>query len=292
MADLIEARAAADAAAAASGIVVTEATDRQAQDAVRAIFDEVWPGDQGTQVTSNLLRALLHAGAYCSIATDVATGAAVGAALGFPARDADVPGGVFLHSHMAAVSEGLRDRRIGTAVKVHQRWWAMREGIPVVSWTFDPLVRRNARLNVIRLGVEVRDYHPDFYGIMTDAINAGDRTDRLVAWWVVDSDRAARAAAGEGVPADADVLRQAGARDLVAVGPRGEPIVGPAPQAGESLLVALPEDVVAVRRASPQMALEWRLAVRDAIVAAYAAGMHIDTVTQEGSYVLTPRGEG
>ena len=52
-------------------------------------------------------------------------------------------------------------------------------------------------LNVNRLGVDVRAYHPDFYGEMTDAINAGDRTDRLVAWWVVDSDRAAQAASGE-----------------------------------------------------------------------------------------------
>ena len=291
MADVTAAREAADAAAAASGVVVTEAESREAQDAARALFDEVWPGDRGTQVTPNLLRALLHAGSYCSVATDVSTGAHVGAAFGFPGRDARVPGGIFLHSHMAGVTEGLRDRRIGTALKLHQRWWVMREGIPIVSWTFDPLVRRNARLNVIRLGVEVRDYHPDFYGVMTDAINAGDRTDRLVAWWVVDSERAGRAAAGGLSPAESQRLRKAGARDLVAVGAAGEPVVGPPPRAGESLIVALPEDVVAIRRRSPEVALDWRLAVRDALVGAFAAGLSIDTVTEEGSYVLTPRGE-
>ena len=290
MADVAAARAAADSAAEASGVAVTEATDRESQEAVRAVFDEVWPGDQGTQVTPNLLRALLHAGSYCSLATDATTGARVGAALGFPGRDAGVPGGVFLHSHMAAVTEGLRDRRIGTALKLHQRWWAMRERIPVVSWTFDPLVRRNARLNVIRLGVEVRDYHPDFYGVMTDAINAGDRTDRLVAWWVVDSDTADRAATGALTPADAGLLRAEGARDLVAVDEGGAPVVGPPPRAGETLIVALPEDVVALRRLSPNVALDWRLAVREAIVGAFDAGLRIETVTLEGSYVLTPRG--
>ena len=291
MADVIAAREAADAAAAASGVIVAEAVDREAQDAARGLFDEVWPGDLGTQVTPNLLRALLHAGSYCSVATDMSTDAHVGAAFGFPGRDARVPGGIFLHSHMAGVTEGLRDRRIGTALKLHQRWWAMREGIPVISWTFDPLVRRNARLNVIRLGVEVRDYHPDFYGVMTDAINAGDRTDRLVALWVIGSDRATRAAVGGLEPADAERLRVEGARDLVAVGKAGEPVVGLPPRAGETLIVALPEDVVSLRREFPEVALDWRLAVRDALVGSFACGLSIETVTEDGSYVLKPRGD-
>ena len=46
---------------------------------------------------------------------------------------------------------------------------------------FDPLVRRNARLNLVRLGADVTDYLPDFYGAMDDAVNAGDRSDRLLA---------------------------------------------------------------------------------------------------------------
>lgn len=279
---------AALAAARSSGVRVDVAEDRPTQEAVRAVLDHVWPGDEGTQVTSNLLRALVHAGAYCSLAVDLATGEPVGAALGFPGRDPRVPGGVFLHSHMAGVREGRRDRRIGTALKLHQRWWSLEDGIPVVAWTFDPLVRRNARLNVIRLGVEVRDYHPDFYGVMTDAINAGDRTDRVVAWWELGSERAARAAAGHLAPASAAELRQRGARDLVTAGPDGGPLVQGTPARGETLLVALPEDVVALRAASPDLALAWRLAVRDALQGAQAVGLQVSTVTDEGSYVLQP----
>ncbi len=52
-------------------------------------------------------------------------------------------------------------------------------------WTFDPLVRRNAWFNIAVLGAEVAEYLPSFYGSMTDAINAGDESDRLLVAWDV-----------------------------------------------------------------------------------------------------------
>ncbi len=252
----------------------------------RSIFDEVWPGE-GTQVTPNLLRALIHAGAYCSVVLD--GDRVIGAALGFPARDDSLPGGVFLHSHMAAVVDDQRDRGIGTAIKQHQRAWAIEQGIPVVSWTFDPLVRRNAHLNVNRLGAEVRHYHPDFYGEMADAINAGDRTDRLVAWWVVDSERARAAARGDLTVPDHETLLRT-TREVIHVDGRGAPRLDGAPQPGETVLVPLPDDVVSLRRAHPELGLQWRLAVRDALTTAYDAGLVVTGVTSAGAYVLAPEG--
>jgi len=266
------------------GLRIEVADSLDAMTAARAVFDQVWPGE-GTQVTPNLLRALVHAGSYCSVVIDEDE-RVVGAALGFPARDTSAPGGVFLHSHMAAVVDGRRDRGIGAAIKQHQRAWAREQGISVVSWTFDPLVRRNAHFNVNRLGVDVRDYHPDFYGVMTDAINAGDRTDRLVAWWVVDSDRADAAARGElVVPDHEDLLRTS--RDLISLHD-GEPRVADAPGAGETVLVSLPDDVVSLRRADPALGLQWRLAVRSALTSAFDAGLRVSAVTSQGAYVLTP----
>ena len=266
-------------------IELAESADRLTQ--ARWVFDQVWPGE-GTQVTPNLLRALMHAGGYCSVVLDD-DGGVIGAALGFPARDATVPGGVYLHSHMAAIVDGLRDRGMGVAVKQHQREWARQQGIPVVSWTFDPLVRRNAHFNVNRLGVDVRQYHPDFYGEMTDAINAGDRTDRLVAWWVVDSDRAARAASGElPIPDHADLA--ATTRDLIETGVDGAPTVGEAPHPSESVLVSLPEDIVSLRQADPDLGLQWRLAVREALTSSLDAGLVVGGVTTEGAYLLAPGG--
>lgn len=264
-------------------IELAESADRLTQ--ARWVFDQVWPGE-GTQVTPNLLRALMHAGGYCSVVLDDED-AVIGAALGFPARDASLPGGVFLHSHMAAIVDGMRDRGIGVAVKQHQREWAMQQGIPVVSWTFDPLVRRNAHFNVNRLGVEVREYHPDFYGEMTDAINAGDRTDRLVAWWVVDSERAHAAAGGDlAVPEHSALVRTT--RDLIEMSADGRPVLGPLPESGEEVLVSLPEDIVSLRQRDPESGLAWRLAVREALTAAFAAGLVVSAVTTEGAYLLTP----
>ena len=257
----------------------------EAMSAARAIFDDVWPGE-GTQVTSNLLRALVHAGGYCSVVLD--DDEVVGAALGFPSRDASLPGGVYLHSHMAAVVDGLRDRGIGAAIKQHQREWAREQGISVVSWTFDPLVRRNAHFNVNRLGVEVRSYYPDFYGEMTDAINAGDRTDRLVAWWVVDSERAHAAARGELVIPDHESLLRT-ARDLIRL-VDGVPHVADTPSPGETVLVSLPDDVVSLRQADPALGLQWRLAVREALTTSFEAGLRVSAVTSAGAYVLTPEG--
>jgi len=256
----------------------------EAMASARAVFDEVWPGE-GTQVTSNLLRALVHAGGYCSVVLDD-DDRVVGAALGFPSRDSSLPGGVYLHSHMAAVVDGLRDRGIGAAIKQHQRAWAREQGIPVVSWTFDPLVRRNAHFNVNRLGVEVRAYHPDFYGVMTDAINAGDRTDRLVAWWVVDSERAHAAAQGDLVIPDHDSMLQ-NARDLIRLDDGVPRLAGP-PAPGETVLVSLPDDVVSLRQADPALGLQWRLAVREALTTSFEAGLRVSAVTSAGAYVLTP----
>ena len=280
------AQRAAEAAAERSGVTVALPSTRAEQDAVRALFDETWPsGSEGTQVTPNLLHALLHSGSYASLAIDGATGDPVGAALGFPGHNEAVPGRLYLHSHMAAVRPDLRNRRIGTALKLHQRWWAMTQRIPVISWTFDPLVRRNAFLNVIRLGVEVREYHPDFYGEMDDAINAGDRTDRLVAWWVVGSPQAELAAAGElHAPDEESLLAVA---HVLLANKGGEPVRGHDPSPDDTVLVALPDDIVAIRRSDPDRALRWRLSVREAIQAAYAAGLHVSTVTTQGSYVLS-----
>ena len=271
---------------ASRGVRVEVADQPDSMAAARAVFDQVWPGE-GTQVTSNLLRALVHAGGYCSVVIDEDTERVAGAALAFPARDASLPGGVYLHSHMAAVVEGMRDRGIGAAIKQHQRAWAIEQGIPVVSWTFDPLVRRNAHFNVNRLGVDVRAYHPDFYGVMTDAINAGDRTDRLVAWWVVDSERARLAAQG-GIPIPDHAVIAAEARDLIDIGADGAPRVAAPPHARETVVVSLPDDVVSLRRADPDLGLQWRLTVRSALTSAFDVGLHVSAVTSAGAYVLTP----
>lgn len=94
-----------------------------------------------------------------------------------------------LHSHMTAVLEGYRDRRVGRRLKMFQREDALTRGINLVEWTFDPLVTKNAYFNFMKLGAIARRYLPNAYGITTSPLHGSLPTDRLVAEWHLRSAR-------------------------------------------------------------------------------------------------------
>lgn len=121
---------------------------------------------------------------------------ALGAVLGFLGWNS----GLHLHSHMNSVDPAARGRGIGLALKLRQRALCLEHGITEIRWTYDPLIRRNARMNLVRLGAEVMAYHPDFYGLLDDAITGADHSDRFEVRWRLDSPRTARALAGRPQP--------------------------------------------------------------------------------------------
>jgi predicted GNAT superfamily acetyltransferase len=248
-----------------AGVDIRSLTDLSDLDVARRLFDTVWPaGDGSTQVTGNLMRALVHAGGYASAA--FRDGVAIGAALGFVGRHrADDGWHGHLHSHMAAVLEPYRDQHIGSALKMHQRVWALEQGIDTIVWTFDPLVRRNARVNLLKLGVDVDGFEVDFYGSMDDGINSGDPTDRLFAWWRLDTPRVYAALAGRLEPLDLLEMAEAG-RDAIEI--------------------ELPEDIVALRATDTQAAARWRIDVREALLASFDDGFRIVGVSAGGGYIL------
>ncbi len=91
----------------------------------------------------------------------------------------------YLHSHMLGVLPEYQDRHVGRTLKLKQREDALARDVPLVEWTFDPLEVKNAFFNIERLGVIVRRYVPNQYGVTTSALHGGLPTDRLVAeWWV------------------------------------------------------------------------------------------------------------
>jgi predicted GNAT superfamily acetyltransferase len=273
--------ASADAARAASavGVEIRVLTDLAGQSLARQLFDQTWSTDGNTQVTSNLMQALVHSGAYVSGA--FIGDRIVGAAFAFPGRDSS--GHWHLHSHMAAVLEDVRDRRIGAALKWHQRSWAIQNGYETITWTFDPLVRRNARLNLLKLGVYVCDYYEDFYGDMADALNAGDATDRAMARWELLSDRTMRAAASlNGLDPDPIPIGAIVALSVEA----DEPVVLQISLSADVLLVALPADIIDIREKNPALAARWRMAVRSVLSPVLASGMEITGFTGDGSYLV------
>jgi hypothetical protein len=174
--DPAEATQAAVDAAAAADVVLHELHRMERLKEAQRLFTEVWRPAEGNPppVTGELLRALAHAGSYV---VGAFTGTRmVGASAGFFTAPPDPA----LHSHITGVAPGVQHRGVGFALKLHQRAWAMARGIPAVVWTFDPLVARNAWFNLAKLGAEPTAYLEDFYGPMTDAINAGMASDRLL----------------------------------------------------------------------------------------------------------------
>ena len=249
-----------------------------------SVYDEVWPTPAGsTEITTALTKVLVHAGGYAAGA--YAHDRIVGATLGVVARSrADDGWHTHLHSHVAAVLPGLADRGVGAAMKIHQRAWALENDLDRIEWTFDPLVRRNAKFNLAKLGGVGAQYLEDFYGQMSDAINANDHSDRIVLGWNIAEDRVARALRGELAPRPRAEWLTQGAELAISVTPSNEPLTNPTSAAVR--LVALPEDIVAIRQQDPQAALSWRYAVREVLAPIITAGGALTGVTQEGDYVV------
>jgi predicted GNAT superfamily acetyltransferase len=266
---------AAGEAAVAAGVVVRELADVSDLAAVCELFRAIWRTVPGSPlVTVELMKAMAAAGNYVAGAFD--GDRLLGGCLGFFGSPAK--GG--LHSHIAGVVPAGHGRGVGFALKLHQRAWALRQGVTRVSWTFDPLVRRNAHFNLTKLGARPVCYLPDFYGPMGDAINGSGETDRLLVDWDLTSPAADAAARGRpslvdgtnGVPA-------------LSVGEGGCPVIGPAH--APVALVAVPPDIEAVRASDPGLGRAWRVALRDVLHGLMADGAAVTGFDRAGRYVVS-----
>jgi predicted GNAT superfamily acetyltransferase len=200
----------------------------------------------------------------------------VGFVLGWAGVDG---GGLHVHSHMLAALPERRHRGVGYALKLGQRAQALDQGIHVARWTFDPLVARNAWLNLGKLGAVADDFGRDFYGVMSDEINRGDRTDRLVVRWDLDPDPAP-GVWPEGLPT---VL----AADGEPNGPLPVPRSAPVASGG---VVEVPREHQELRRRDPALASRWRDATAEALEACFSEGLIAGAFDkQRSAYALVPR---
>lgn len=288
-----DAVAASERAQRGSGIEIRMLEALPELEAVYALFDRIWqPAKTNVPVTVEQLRAMTHAGNYLAGAYDDRR--LVGACLGFFAA----PPGSVLHSHVAGVDPAVQSRGVGFALKVHQRAWALDHGLSTVTWTFDPLVRRNAYFNLAKLGAMARTYLVDFYGDMADAINAGQGSDRLLIEWDLASPAVARACRGEAIGPDPHRIEKA--RLVVAESEAGEPILEepileepildePSVErsgADRVVLIQAPSDIEALRQRDPEAGRRWRGAVRDALGGRLDAGGIATGLTTSGAYVV------
>ncbi|WP_370942484.1 hypothetical protein AB5J62_25630 [Amycolatopsis sp. cg5] len=251
----------AQQAAVSAGVRVRLVDDVAEIARVAAFFAEVWRTPD-EPLPAETLHSLQHAGGsiIAAYAGDRLAGAAV--AVFEPPRERAV------YSLLAGTSSS--DRGVGFALKQAQRVWALREGARSMSWTFDPLVGRNARFNMAKLGAVGTEYLIDFYGPMNDGLNAGDESDRVTARWELSA----------AAPALDHELAGA-VFDLTA--PDGKPLTA---YRDDLLFCRVPADIVELRGRDPEAALAWRKAVRGVLTGAFDRGCRVIGMSRDGWYTL------
>jgi predicted GNAT superfamily acetyltransferase len=234
-----------------------------------ALFDRIWQEDR--VMGAPLLRAMAaHGGQVLgAFDGDRLVGALVGL-VGLTERGEPV-----LHSHITGVAPDTQHHGVGFLLKRAQRDWCLARDIDVVTWTMDPMVARNARFNLHKLGAIGVAFRRDYYGPMDDAFNRGDRSDRLEILWELRSERVERALAGEPPEPDLTDAR-------VVVGTSGRRW----DRRGQRLIVQVPDVYHGLRETEPEIARGWRDAVADVLEELFSEGYRATGFATRGRYVL------
>lgn len=178
-------------------------------------------------------------------------------------------------SHMTGVLPEHRGG-LGYRLKVAQRERALALGYSLIEWTFDPLQALNAHLNCSKLGAVAEAYAEDFYGPSTSALHRGTPTDRLIASWYIREPHVVGRIGG--TPATG---RPAEAADA--------PIVNPTAVTGRwrtttavdlgvdarRVWIEIPTGFTDMQQEAPDLALEWRMRVREMFLAYFGRGYRV-----------------
>ncbi|SJN39202.1 hypothetical protein FM104_10395 [Microbacterium esteraromaticum] len=215
----------------------------------QALFDSIRGPER--VIDAGTLRALEQSGNYVVGLYDDEGGdddaaRMVGASVAFFGE----PGKRTMHSHITALLPEYRGRGWGRELKEHQRQWAFSREVGRITWTFDPLVARNAHFFLTVLGARVTGYTINRYGIFGGG-DAGDESDRLDVEWAL-----------------ADIAKPPASDAVVAT-------------------VEIPSDVESMRTTDPDAAHEWRLRLRADIEQQLAEGRRIAGFEAGRGYLFT-----
>lgn len=204
-------------------------------------FQQVVWGEDDKPDNADILLAIQHAGGL--VAGAFQHNRMLGFLFGFPTNQPNVQ-----HSHRLAVHPDNRGMGIGARLKWFQRDWCLQRDISRVCWTYDPLLRVNAALNIEQLGATACIYHENYYGEM-EGINAGAPSDRLLAEWQLDSQWVTR--------------KKKSVESM------------PAIDAENKHCVFIPPDFTTLLSEEPAVAVSERLRVRDELQTAFAQNYRI-----------------
>jgi predicted GNAT superfamily acetyltransferase len=234
------------------------------------LFDRIWGSDvPGAVVDLGVVVALASSGNPVTLARlDDET---VGGALGFFG-----PPGAPLHSHVVGVLPGAARRGLGREIKLDQRQWTLEHDVHRMTWTYDPLIARNAHFNIVKLGALPVRYHPDHYGPMNDGLNLGQPSDRLLVEWDLDPE-----------PGTEPIPPGSGHLALDNAGERPGAWTAPPAAYDGPVRVGIPRDIESLRRSDPGLATAWRQETRLAFTRLLDEGWRVTGFDRDACYVLT-----
>jgi len=273
-------------------IKVLESTEEMT--AVEALQRAVWPGSETDVVPAHMLITAVHNGGLL-VGAFVAE-QLIGFVFGFPGIEFTPDGPRPKHcSHMLGIHPAQRDSGIGFALKRAQWQMVRHQGLDHITWTYDPLLSRNAYLNIAKLGAVCNTYRRSEYGDMRDGLNAGLPSDRfLVDWWIntrrVDRRLSKRARR----PLKLDDFSKAELQPLYSLELRNDQLPQP-PEHFSSLngnltLAEVPSDFITLKDTDFALARDWRFFSREVFETAFAEGYIVTDFIHDQSrsfYVLT-----
>ncbi len=244
--------------------------------AVEELQRQVWPGSETDVVPSHLLVTVVRNGGL--VLGAYLGDRLVGFVFGFPGLEHTPDGPRPKHcSHMAGVLPDQRDSGLGFALKRAQWQMVRHQGLDHMTWTYDPLLSRNAYLNIARLGAVCSTYHRSEYGEMRDGLNAGLPSDRFQLDWWINTRRVELRLSRRSRP-----VLKLGQVLRVGVHPLYQPSLNSSgwpcppehlPALGTQLLLAeIPPDFMALKAADFSLARDWRFFTREFFETAFERG--------------------
>lgn len=220
----------------------------------------------------------------------------IGFVFGFPGLESTPDGPRPKHcSHMLGIKPGYRDSGVGFALKRAQWQMVRHQGLDHITWTYDPLLSRNAYLNIAKLGAVCNTYRRSEYGEMRDGLNAGLPSDRFqVDWWINTRRVERRLSKRARRPLKLDDFSKAELQPLYTPLSRTSGWIQPPehfpPLEGKLALTEIPSDFNALKDAEFSLARDWRFFSREILETAFAAGYIVTDFIFDQSrsfYVLT-----
>lgn len=248
----------------------------------------IWPGSETEVVPLHLLVTVsqnggLVLGAFEAVDDKPAGGqerdsldSMIGFVFGFPGLYFTPDGPRPKHcSHQLGVHPAYRGQGAGFILKRAQWQMVRHQGLDLITWTFDPLLSRNAYLNISRLGGVTNTYKRSFYGELQDELNQGLITDRFQIDWWVNSRRVNRRLSRKArrpldlahfISAEAKIINPAKrGKDgwLMPAESVDMDNIRPNQDGDTILLIEIPPDYLSLSKADRALAEEWRFHTRD-----------------------------